>query len=429
MQSTAENLLTHIRVLTRDIGVRLAGSSEERRAAEYIAGEFRNYSAQTTIEEYPINERYVPSEKLEVQFGGKWHEFPASLFGCSTGTDGKTVKADIVWFNSETDYQRKDISFITGKAVIHLSSHIESEQNYRRLMEARPAFIIFVDTRYTGTTYLSDGLFPKYVAKYGTVPSLGIAYFDAWKFRRENAAKARIRITGGMRPSTTTVVVCELPGTDPKAGVLYAGGHHDSQAATVGADDNACGSAAVIELARLLSARKHKRTIRLISFGGEEQLSVGSAAYVRAHQKDIRKNGLFMCNFDSFGSALGWFQFLVNGRAPLRKLIKNEFNSADIYYKEITDICPYTDQFPFAACGVPGIWITRYNCDMGYYYHHRNDNVLENLDGDVMASAVECSAKILARLADADTLTGLTGIPDTLQRKIDALFTENFGDL
>ena len=46
----------------------------------------------------------------------------------------------------------------------------------------------------------------------------------------------------------------ELPGTDPTAGVIVVGGHYDSVAGTPGANDNASGVAATLELARLFKA-------------------------------------------------------------------------------------------------------------------------------------------------------------------------------
>ena len=65
----------------------------------------------------------------------------------------------------------------------------------------------------------------------------------------------------------------------------------------------------VLELARLLQARTRRRTVRLVSFGAEEQLSVGSAAYVRVHRDEVSRRGRLMYNLDSYGSHLGWLQF------------------------------------------------------------------------------------------------------------------------
>ncbi len=427
MKETSRNLEKHVRSLTDDIGIRLAGSPQEYQAAEYIAGAFRQYSSRVTIEEYPVKERCVTSEKLEIQMNGQWKEFPCSLFSSAPSTDGKRVEAELVFFDTETGYQRPDLSFLTGKALVHLGCHIENEDSYRRLMEAKPAFILFVDTRFTGTVQLADGLFPVYVQKYGAVPSLNVAYMDVWKWLRGNASRAGIAVRGGIRESKTTVVVCEIPGTVPGSGVIYAGGHHDTQAGTVGADDNAIGSACVIELARLLSSRTHKRTFRLISFGAEEQLSVGSAHYVRRHREEITEKGVFMCNFDSMGSALGWAEFTVNANPALCKLIADTFHKHDVYYTEKLVACPYTDQFPFAACTVPGIWIYRKNCIAGNYYHHRIDNTPEVIGFDQAAELVHAGADLMASLADMDDIAPYRSIPEELQKEIDTQFKAVYG--
>ena len=427
MNASAANLEKHVRGLTEDIGVRLAGSTEEYKAAEYIRDEFLKYSPDVHIEEFPIWERCVESEKLELCIDGKWEEFPCSLFSSASDTNGETVTGDLVFFDNATGYQRPDLSFLTGKAVVHLGCHIENENSYRRLMEAKPAFILFVDTRFTGTIPLADGLFPAYAKEYGAVPCLNVAYFDAWKWLQKKASAARIAVKGGSRLSKTTVVVCEIKGTEPDSGILYAGGHHDTQANTVGADDNAIGSAAVIELARLLSQTPHKRTFRLISFGAEEQLSAGSACYVRAHREEIEKNGVFMCNFDSFGSALGWMKFTLNVTDDMNQLIADHMHRNDIYYTETAVPCPYTDQFPFAACKVPGIWINRPNCVGGCYYHHRRDNTADVLGFDQAAQVVGAGADLLADLADRKELGGLKGIPADQQALIDEQFNAVYG--
>ena len=427
MKATGINLEKHVRMLTDTIGIRLAGSPQEYQAAEYLAGEFRHYSPRVTIEEYPVRERCVTAEKLEVEIGGQWKEFPCSLFSSAPSTGGRRVEAELVFFDTATGYQRPDLSFLTGKAVVHLGCHIEGGENYRRLMEAKPAFILFVDTRYTGTVQLADGLFPAYVEKYGALPSLNVAYMDAWKWLQGKASRAAVTVEGGIRDSKTTVVVCEIPGTDPAGGVIYAGGHHDTQAGTVGADDNAIGCACVVELARLLSAKPHKRTFRLICFGAEEQLSLGSASYVRKHREEITRNGIFMCNFDSMGSALGWPEFTVNANDALRKKIASAFNRNDIYYVEHTVPCPYTDQFPFAACGVPGIWLFRKNCTAGVCFHHRVDNTPDRIGFEQAAGQVHAALALLSGLADAEDIAAYRGIPSALQQEIDSLFQAVYG--
>ncbi len=82
-----------------------------------------------------------------------------------------------------------------------------------------------------------------------------------------------------------TNIIAEIPGSDPRAGVVMAGGHFDSWIAADGASDNGAGSVAVIEAARLIRTlgMRPKRTIRFVLWSGEEQGELGSLAYVSQH--------------------------------------------------------------------------------------------------------------------------------------------------
>ena len=354
-----DRLEKHLRHLTVDIGVRLAGSASEDRAVAYIKEQFEETGALTSVESFGVFERVVTREFLEVRIGGRWQAFPGSLFSSTPGTEGETIEAPICFFEAATEYQRRDLSHLKGKAVVHLGCHIESRDNYRRLMAAEPAFLLFVDVRYPGDTPRADGMFPAYTRALGAKPTVNVAYMDAWRWKAEGASHARLAVDGGMRPSVSHNVIAEIPGSDPEAGILFASGHHDTQADSVGADDNASGVAAVIEMARALAPLKLKRTIRLISFGAEEQLSVGSAEYVRAHRAEVESLGRFTFNLDSYASLMGWSVLVCSGPGDMEKALAPHFEAADLCVRMVPDVVPYTDQFPFAAAGVPGVYLGR----------------------------------------------------------------------
>jgi hypothetical protein len=402
--ATPDDIGRHLAVLTRDIGVRLAGSTAERQAADYIARELRRQGAEVAVEEFPARERAVTLEQLEVQIAGAWQRFPCSLLSNAPGTDGRPLEAPVALIDAHTGYQREDLSFLTGKAVLHLGTHIETADHYRRLMAARPAFLMFVDVRYPGAVVTADGMFPAYVHHFGAVPTVSVAYQDAWGWRAQGATAARLRVDGGMRASTSQNVIGELPGTDADAGVIYVGAHHDTQADSAGADDNGTGVASLLALAGALAAVPRRRTIRLVSFGTEEQLSVGSAAYVRRHRDEIASRGRFMFNFDSLGSLLGWTFLVCNGPEGIAPVFERHLRAADQYARIVTELIPYADHFPFVACGVPAAWIGRNNCTAGRFFHHRPDDDLTRVSCPLVAQLVAAVGGGLAELAAADDL-------------------------
>jgi len=77
-----------------------------------------------------------------------------------------------------------------------------------------------------------------------------------------------------------------LRGSDEAGETVVVGAHYDSVAGSPGANDNASGVAAVLELARIWKGATHRRKIRLVFFVNEEPPSfqtadMGSLVYAR----------------------------------------------------------------------------------------------------------------------------------------------------
>lgn len=420
-----ENLSRHLRVLTEDIGERLSGSAAERRAADYVADAFGQAGADVTIESFPMRERAVTEQRLHVRLDGTWEAFSGSLLSNTPGTGGRTVEAPLVFFEAPAERAGRDLDHLRGKAVVHLGCHIESRAAYRALIEAGPAFLLFVDVRYPGTVPLADGMFPAYTDAVGAVPTVNVAYMDAWRWQAEGATEARLMVQGGMRAARSQNVIAELPGADPDADLLFMGAHHDTQAGSVGADDNGTGVAGLLECARLLAGQERKRTVRIISFGCEEQLSVGSAAYVRAHREALTRRGRLMFNLDSYGSHMGWNELVCNGPEALSDWIRPRF--ADDAVRLLPAVMPYADHFPLVAAGVPALTLWRMNCAGGRFFHHRPDDDLTRVSTRVMASLLGGVVACMSELAASDAFPFPARIPPDLQKGVEAFWEDLFG--
>ena len=115
----------------------------------------------------------------------------------------------------------------------------------------------------------------------------------------------------------TRNVVAILPGTSPalRGEVVVIGAHYDhlglggfgamdpdsTGRVHNGADDNASGSAALLEIARSLGGRKPARTIVLIAFSGEELGTLGSSYYVQHPVPQPADSIYAMLNLDMVG--------------------------------------------------------------------------------------------------------------------------------
>lgn len=85
-------------------------------------------------------------------------------------------------------------------------------------------------------------------------------------------------------------IAFEIPGRTRPDEVLVVGAHFDAVPTTPGADDNGSGTAALLEIARVLRARPMHRTVRFVLFNLEELGHTGSNQYA-AQCRDDHKAG------------------------------------------------------------------------------------------------------------------------------------------
>ena len=103
--------------------------------------------------------------------------------------------------------------------------------------------------------------------------------------------------------SGADVVIGEFIGTTDPSKIVVIGGHYDSinyagsTASAPGADDDASGTVAVLEIARILSQQQYDYTIRFCAWSGEEAGLLGSEAYA-AHLQSIGANIIGMVQLD-----------------------------------------------------------------------------------------------------------------------------------
>ena len=419
--TSGENILKDVAYLTETIGVRLAGTAQEKEAAEYLQKRFLEYVPDCKIETFPM----VCSDidvTLQLRVGDAWLPLPALRLNQSPVE--ALLEAPLIVWDDHTDYQRQDLSCLTGKAVLHIGN-VSSEDRYRRLMEAKPAFLMAIDTRYPVEVPVANSLLPAWVQRYGTVPSVSVSYLAAWRLIKQNPDRVKLQMQGATYPGTSYNVVATIPGTDPDAGIVYMGGHIDSVVDSVGADDNAVGCAIIVEMARVLSQTPHKRTLRFIAFGTEEQLSVGSAMYLRQHRDEVKNKGVFMCNFDSCGCMLGWNTFTVNANDALAEKMEQILHQADVYYLANRAPDPYNDLFPFTLEGVPGITFLRCNCESGKFYHHQPNNTIEILSGSVLAQLSKAGCQLVTHMAN-EALDAY-GVDPSTRGTVNALWEDEYG--
>ena len=209
----------------------------------------------------------------------------------------------------------------------------------------------------------------------------------------------------------TQNVVAMIPGRDPVVAgeVVVIGGHFDhlgrspsnaldqGDAVRNGADDNASGTAAVLELARLFAAQPARRSIVLAHFSGEELGLLGSQWFVE-HSPVPTGNIVAMVNFDMVGR-LRNDRLIVYGVATARELpaiIDSANVEPKLQIRAVGDGFGPSDHSSFYAKGIP---VLHFFTDLHDDYHRATDDV-EKIDAAGTARVVAVAERAVRAIAD-----------------------------
>ena len=210
-----------------------------------------------------------------------------------------------------------------------------------------------------------------------------------------------------------------LPGTGPGAPVFVVGAHYDTAPGTPGADDNATGVAALLELAARLKSRPGKAEVRFVAFSTEEPPYFGSSHMGSAHYARALKNegravigmislemlgfysdadgsqsyppiiGLFYPDrgdFIGLVSDLGSRHFLKTFAAQCRPPRGTRVVSSAL--PKIIPAITFSDHWPFWRQGFQALMVTD-TAFLRYIHYHRPTDLPENLDFERMADVVD----------------------------------------
>ena len=162
-----------------------------------------------------------------------------------------------------------------------------------------------------------------------------------------------------------------------------------------GADDNASGTAMVLELGRYFAAGLDRRSnYLLLFFAGEEEWMQGSYWYASHPTVDI-SNGNFMFNFDMVGR-LGCqgnqVDAICTGTSPDWKKILKEAGHESFRVRKISGAGEFSDHYPFYIKGLPIAYLTT---GMHYDYHTSRD-VAEKINYTGMDGVLNYAREIIS---------------------------------
>ena len=326
--------ITHIRFLADDrLEGREVGTAGAHCAAEYIAAQFSHIGlepageADTFFQPFPIRKGTTVGADNTLEVSGRSYRLESEWVPLGFSANRK-LEAPLVYGEygitqangSDDPYEHLDLE---GKIVV--VEWGDPDAPHGESIRADPHFkaISAEDHNATGIiVLLPEGWSPRFPddeirATLG-IPAIvvhaGLA--NSLRTAANNNSVARLHTEVHTTTAEARNVVALIPGTHPtlRDEVIIVGAHYDhlgfggegslspdSREVHNGADDNASGAAALIEIARTIIAGKPlDRTALFIAFTGEEKGLWGSGHFVRDPTVDL-SNSVGMLNLDMVG--------------------------------------------------------------------------------------------------------------------------------
>ncbi len=226
-------------------------------------------------------------------------------------------------------------------------------------------------------------------------------------------------------------IVAQIEGHERPEEIVVIGAHYDSVIGSPGANDNATGVAALLELARVLSGERPRRTLRLVAFVNEEPpffktSDMGSRIYAR-QAKQRGEKIVAMVSLETIGyyseeegsqmfpfpllrffypTRANFIAFVANfrSRALLQQALK-AFRASSTFPAEGL-VAPkwligvdWSDHWSFWRSGYPAIMITDTALFRYRHYHSRKDTP-DQVNYEALARVAAGVVGMTRRLAD-----------------------------
>lgn len=406
--------------LTTEVGQRLAGTEAEARARNWAVVRLNALGfSNPRIEPFQMPVWVRGEESAEIV-----SPFPQKLVLAALGNSGATpaggITAEIAAFPTLAALEAAPEAQVRGKIVFvdHAMGATQDGSSYGAFGVTRrkgpsiasrkgaAAIIIrsigtdFHRNPHTGVQSWTDGVKP--------IPAAALTLPDAEQLKRILARGKPVTMKlvltpKNIGPRESGNVMAEVPGRDPKAGIVLVGCHLDSWDLGTGAIDDASGCGIVTAAAkRVMDAGTPLRTIRVVWFGAEEVGLLGGTAYRNAH---INEKHAVLAESDFGADRIYRFQTYVNQAAmPVVARLAQALEPIGVA-KGSNTARGGSDIAPLAATGVPVISLSQ---DGSRYFdlHHTPDDTLDKIDRIQLSQNVAAWTAMIATVANDPTELG-----------------------
>ncbi len=389
----ADNMYNHIAKLAAK--PRVAGSEAEWKAVQYIEDRFSSYGYETEIQPFTFENYYAPN----VFVTANEQTLTSNSF---TYTPNGVVTADLVYagFGQASDVEGTDMS---GKVALVQRGEISFAEKVLNAAKAGASAVII----FNNESGVINGTLGEANDNY--VPAVALSQTDGEKLRSAltegQTVSVTVSVTDGriVEETSHNVIAIKKPTQKNKATdkIVVVGAHHDSVPGAPGANDDASGVAASLELARVIANMPTDTEIRFVTFGAEELGLIGSYEYVDSLSQNERDRIVGMWQMDMVGSrdAGELVMFTVDGE---KNIVTDLSASAGVrtgtpltYGQE-----GRSDHVPFYEAGIPAALFIHNPVEPWY---HTPDDSLDKISKEKLQETAEIVGAAVYHVARPDT--------------------------
>ncbi len=383
-----ENMLSFIETVASVDDARITGFDGESNTASLIQTHFDNLNLETETQSFPIQAYKLNNHSLTITSMGDTALTMVNPLSFSVGTapEGITAQVVSVGLGADEDYTGKDVQ---GKIALIQRGGEFFYVKTNRAFEYGAVGVIFYDPN--GESISAT------LTKLSNIPAVSILKSDADKMESSlaNGEKVEVNliIDAMVKDSTSqNVIGIYKSSNNPDGKKVIIGAHYDG-VNTPAANDNASGTALILEIARIIAEQKVELPFDLefIAFGAEEIGLIGSDYYAYEMTQDEKRNTLFMLNYDMVGVGDGVDIATVGDSRSTKLTDKAQEVFTEIGYTASTSVTDRSDHASFAAVGIKSIYIQA-TPDHNY---HTDEDTLDKIKPDMLKAICDFSLKLI----------------------------------
>ena len=385
---------------------RLAGSDNERKAAEIITSHIESLGLKVVTDKFEIHCFDTGTGSLTVD--GK--DYEVVPFGLSNEVE---IEAEMI-FLENPDILLHNKKMYKGKIVLSYGYSRKIQESIQN--QELAAFIAIGSPARKAPSWSHRQ--KSYVD--GTFVGATVSYDDATKISKFDGKVVKLSIKQSASKREAANLIVDIAGSKPDGNLTYLVAHYDSVARTEGASDNLGGTVSLIKIAEHFAAKRPKRDLRIIFFSGEEMGLLGSQHYVKSNEEEVKTRGSLVMNIDVTGDPIGQNRVIVTGTPELLGYTDGITKEKGHCLHHSLDIYS-SDQMPFTKFELPGLSIARFGGKGSFYIHTPDDN-RKNVSPAGLKQPIEAATLILDRILNADIYPVKREIDNSLREKIEKYF-------